>query len=95
MNKPELEKTYKKYWYDKSQVLLNDPNKLGRTEFNNCVEIYRFVDEFIVRVKDKKNFSISYDDVIVNTEGKYEMVKPRAKEFSGLMDTIKAKLKED
>ena len=96
MNKPELEKTYKKYWYDKSQVLLNDANRLGDKDFNNCVLIYRFVDKFIRMAKDKRNLAISFDDVIVDADtGKYEMVKEKEVEFTDLMKTIKAKLKEN
>jgi hypothetical protein len=94
--KDELDKTYKKHWWDECQRLLKDPNKLGREEFDNCVKIFGFVDKFITNMKDKLNLSLDYPDVFKSpASNKYEINNRKKAEFDAFIKSVLSKMKED
>lgn len=56
-------KKYKDYWFNECQSILQDPTKLEKSNYDEYVSIYRFIDEFMAEVLDQKYLELNYTDV--------------------------------
>jgi TIR domain len=85
------EKAYRDYWRNKSQVILEDPDN---TNFDDAVQIYRFLPSFFKRLKDEVNLRVGKNDFKIDAGSeKIDVDAARQQDFTAFTDTIISKLK--
>lgn len=57
---------YKDYWFKECQSILQDPSKLEKSNYDEYVNIYRYIDSFIAEVLDQKYLQLDYADIKSN-----------------------------
>jgi len=87
-------KEYKDYWLKKYQEILVDPSKLESGEYDEYLNIYRFIERFIRSIKDEKKVRLHFNDVIKSNENTFSIAENRKNGFDEFMDTVKNKIKE-
>ncbi|MBF4516994.1 toll/interleukin-1 receptor domain-containing protein [Flavobacterium sp. ANB] len=56
---------YKKYWFDKCQIILKDQTKLSNGNYDDYVSIYRFIDTFLAELADQIYLDLDYSDIYI------------------------------
>ena len=57
---------YKDYWFKECQSILQDPSRLEKSNYDEYVNIYRYIDNFIAEVLDQKYLQLDYADIKSN-----------------------------
>lgn len=93
----EKEIKYRDYWKEKCQKILEDiEKKLDNNNYDHSVEIYRFLPKFINSLKDEITLRIGPQDFVIdNATGKIEVTEARREEFSGFINAIIDKIKDN
>lgn len=94
--KDEIQKIYKKYWFEKYQEISGDPARLGTEECNNYLKIFTFINQFITNIGDKLNLNLGYTDITTDSQTKrFDIADNKKAEFDAFIGCVLTKLKED
>jgi TIR domain len=91
----ENEITYRDYWRNKSQAILEDiDKKLDNNNYDHAVQIYRFLTPFINGLKDEISLRVGKGDFEMDAAtGQINITAARKEEFSKFIERITSKLK--
>jgi hypothetical protein len=89
-------KKYKDFWLAECQRLLDDPTALEKGFYDNYVEVYRFIDDFMVDVKDKLNLKLKYSEVSKDEQSQLvNVANDRQDDFNNFLSVVTERMKQN
>lgn len=87
---------YKTYWLEQCQLILKDPSKLENGRYDDYVNVYRFIDEFIAKVKDAIYLGLKYSEIARDAaSGELILAESKKPEYQNFLNAVMNKLKEN
>lgn len=87
---------YKTYWLEQCQLILKDPSKLENGRYDDYVNVYRFIDEFIAKVKDAIYLGLKYSEIVKDSaSGELILAESKKQEYQNFLNAVMNKLKEN
>jgi hypothetical protein len=88
-------KQYSEYWLGEIQKILTEPHKLLNGSYDDYVNIYRFIESFMVEVKDSMHIKLKQTDLVQDSEGNTLLVPEKQAEFDRFIQHIITKVREE